>query len=177
MRNRWMAVAACGLLLALWTTVPGAQDAQPEAPDSDLVVEVQNLNRSVGQLVSLLETAVSHQHIDLVLKRLQLKERRIAPLRDRVESAESAVNNREDELRRIKMMLEEHEETARERLRAGEEPDPEAQQMVDSLEPHVRILQRELEEYQLRLRTAEDDLARRLEEIEDLDEMLEELFE
>ena len=45
-----------------------------------LLEQVTGVNRSLERLVSLLEDSLDRQQIDLLLKRIELRERRLAPL-------------------------------------------------------------------------------------------------
>lgn len=75
----WMLAA---LLILEAGSSAKAQTATPSSPspNGSLEQEVRQLNRSVQELVALLRDYLSHQDVDLLLKRVEIGLQKIAPL-------------------------------------------------------------------------------------------------
>ena len=152
--------------------------AQTDGSSTEIAADVQGIHQALNRMVVLLEEAQQQQHVELLLKRIELKERRLAPLEGRLRSAEDQVAGLEDELRHIEVMRNEAEQEIDDEIRTGvDDPQSETRQMLDTLERMVEPMNARLDEAGLRVRRAEDDLLDGREEIEILDELLMELLE
>lgn len=168
--------AAVGGLLIM--AMAGTAMAQ-ESPGSgtDLVREVAALRKSVEELVSLLDGAVHHQRVELLLKRLELKQRRVSPLEGELRGARQQLNDLENERRHMEGMLEESQAAVTEDIRSGtDRPDSENRAMVEQGETALKFIDGEIESEERRIRDLEDEIVDGREAIETLENTIEELF-
>jgi len=171
---RAFAVAATILLLSTAAVAQSATDA----PSTQVAADVHGIHQALNRLVVLLEEVRQQRHVELLLKRIELKERRLAPLENRLRSAEGDVVGLEDELKHIEVMRTQTEQQIDDEIRTGkDDPQSGSRRMLDEVERMVESLNARLDEARLRVRQAEDDLLDGREEIEILDEMLMELLE
>ena len=172
-----MRVFALAVTLLLVPPAALAQSATDASP-AEIASDVHGIHQALNRLVVLLEEVQQQQHVELLLKRIELKERRLAPLERRLRSAEDQVAGHEDELKHIEVMLTETEQEIDNEIRAGkDDPDGESRQRLEGLKRAVEPMNARLDEARLRMRRAEDDLLDGREEIEILDETLMELLE
>jgi chromosome segregation ATPase len=179
MRQRWIVIAICAVVFLVWAGRFSAQQSAPaEAPGQKLVQEVEGLNRSVEQMVIMLSAYLDNQRVELLLKRIELKERRIAPIADDLRDMEHAVFDAKNQLMHMHEMLRDEEERLREEIRDGaDRPDSETRLMIEQFERAIQADTARLEGLERRMRRLEDELADGRDEIEILDEMLQELLE
>ena len=177
MGKRWIVVLAVGIWIAGSLQGVSAQPAASGEALPRLVEEVNDLNRSMVRLVSLMERVFEQRRIDLVMRRIQLEESRIAPLRSRVRDLEDELDNRELEKKGLSEMLESQRDVLKDLLRAGNEVPDSERQMLDEVERHLKTMQREIDDRWMKLQLLENELAGRREDIEILDDALTELFE
>ena len=170
------------ILAIAWASLAGPivaqQDAElPEATER-MLEDVSGIHQSLERLVGLLETLREHQKVELLIKRIELKERRLAPMESRLRSAENTVKGIEDELTRLRTMREQIEEALNDNEIRGEAtPEDGSREMLVHIERELEVLGVQVEAERLRARELEDDLAEGREDVEDLDEMLIELLE
>ena len=177
MTKRWSLVTLCGLL-ALACLPPAMAQAGPGPERDTLAEQLAGLNRSLERLVVLLESSLENQKVDLLLKRINLRERRLAPLESELRSSRNAIADSESETAYLKQMQEQHEETLTREIREGlDRPDSETRAMMAGMESALKMQSQRLEKSQLRIRELEDELAEGREQIAVLDDMLEELLE
>jgi chromosome segregation ATPase len=179
MRQRWIVIAACAVVFLIWAGGFSAQQSTPtDAQGQKLVREVAGLNRSVERLVSMLSTYLDNQQVELLLKRIDLKERRIAPIADDLRDVESAVFDSKSQLMHMQDMLRDEEDRLRNEIRDGvDQPDSETRLMIEQYERAIQADTARLDGLDRRLRRLEDELAEGREEIAILDEMLQELLD
>ena len=171
-------VLLCGLAFS-WTAGPASaqQGRVVTDPAEQMLEDVSGIHDTLVRLVDLLESLHTHQKIDLLIKRIELKERRLAPLARRLRSAESQVENLETETARTNMWRDQvQEELDVNVVRGGQVPDGAREQLAQA-ERELERLDVELEAERFRVRRLEDELAEGREDIEDLDAMLLELLE
>jgi chromosome segregation ATPase len=165
--------------LAAWVA-PVAAQQQAVAGDQTarLVQEVAGLNRSLDHMVAMLEQVMSNQKVDLLLKRIEIKERRLAPMASDLRSMESEYDNRKTEIKRLREFIKQQEEMLADELRQGIDPtDSEARLYLDDLNREIQVEGTRLEELTLRIRRLQDEIADEREEIAILDEQLSELID
>ena len=170
-------VAAC---LVLIFGLGGAVAQTPPAPQPapEMLEEVAGINRSLARLVDMLETIRDNQKVDLLLKRIELKERRLAPLETRLRDAESRCEGIQREIDDMETMRAQIEEEIAEEVRSGrDEMTRDSQLMLREFGVRVEYLEASLERATTQKREHEDDLALQRKEIAILDEMLEEFLE
>lgn len=162
-------------LLAL--APPSAQQTQAELAPS-LEGEVAGIRRALERLVSLLDAQRAQRDVEILLRRIELKERRLAPLQERLRASENEVNGLEDELRRMGTLKAEVDQRVDVAIREGtDRPDSEDRRMLSQIEPALKGLAEQMEIAAMRRRQAEDALAEAREEIEILDDLLADLLD
>lgn len=163
-----------GALLLMMFGAPAIAQSTTET-DSDLVREVAALRKTVEKAVALLDRALVHQRVELLLKRLDLKERRVLPLESELRAARDAVTASRNEVERFELILEETEQRISQEVRDGtDQPDSENRLLKQDLEQALAHGRRNLESDEERVRQLEDELASRLDEIEILEDSLQE---
>ena len=179
MRCRILAVVVCGLLVAAASaSVARAQEGAAGAPGASLLDEIAGLNRSLDRLVTLLEGVLQNQKVDLLLKRIELRERRIAPMESRLRGLEADLTDGEGETRRLEAMKDREEESLREALRTGVEQDIEnLREMIRQIDMGLAHHADRMQDARRRINETENDLASSRREIAILDDMLLELIE
>jgi hypothetical protein len=163
-----------GALLFVILAAPAIAQTTTES-DSDLVKEVAALRKTMEEAVALLDRALVHQRVELLLKRLDLRERRVLPLESELRAARDGLTASRNEVERFELILEETEQRISEEVRDGtDSPDSENRRLQQDLEQALAHVRRSLESDEERVRRLEDDLADRLEEIEFLEDSLQE---
>jgi len=166
--------ALLGLLL-LCSPPPGLAQA---GNDRALVDEVAGINQSLERLVALLETSIHNQQADLLLKRIDLRERRLAPAERSLRSARDGLVDGETELSHLHEMLERERADLQRQIREGSDlPGSPTRGLIAELESVLRTQEQRRESMIQRTRDLEDELAEGRERIEVLEEMLQELLE
>jgi predicted nucleic acid-binding Zn-ribbon protein len=172
MGKRWSVgvLLAAGLLAG--TATANAQQ------DGDLVREVAGLGDSLDRLVVLLERVTEQQRIDLLLRRIELEERRLIPVSSDLRSLEGDYENQKTLVKRYQEMLAQMEDELSEEIRRGvDRPDSEPRQMIPGIERELQIEIGRIEDLERRIRRLEDELAEGRREIAILDEQLRELLD
>jgi chromosome segregation ATPase len=165
-------------LAASAAPVAAQQQAAAGDPTARLVQEVAGLNRSLDHMVAMLEQVIRNQSVDLLLKRIEIKERRLAPMSSDLRSMEAEYGNRKTEIKRLREFIKQQEEVLDDELRQGIDPDDsEARLYLDDLNREIKVEGTRLEELSMRIRRLQDDIAEEREEIEILDEQLSELID
>ncbi len=165
------------VVLALGMPVVHAQSEMSEVEAPALVGDVAGIRQALDRLVDLLETVQRNQRVDLLLKRIELRERRSAPLERRLAGAQADVEGIEAEQVRMESMREQQERELDEIMRQGQETDDGVRRMLREVERMQTAMEARLLDAQSRVRRFEDELADGREEIEILDELLLELLD
>ena len=84
MKKVLIAFIPVALIGAIWVLPASAQDAPGETPEQ-VVRELAGIQESLNDLVALLSTMRRNQDADLILRRIEMHERRLAPLAGRLE--------------------------------------------------------------------------------------------
>jgi len=178
MNRSWIGAA----LLAAWLVTgfePGAAQTSGRSvgESAGLVGEVAGLRESLDRLVLLLERVAEQQKIDLLLKRIELGERRLIPVASDLRSLEGDYEDQKTKVKRYQEMLVQMEDALSEEIRRGvDRPDSEPRQMIPELERELQIEVGRIEDLERRIRRLEDELADGRREISVLDEQLRELL-
>ncbi len=165
------------VVLALGMPAVHAQSEVPEVETPALAENVAGIRQALDRLVELLETVQRNQRVDLLLKRIELRERRLAPLQKRLAAAQGDVEGSQAERVRMRAMKEQQERQIDESARAGSETDDIARLMLQEIEQVEAAMEARLEDAEARVRRFEDELAEGREEVEILDEILLELLD
>lgn len=177
-RNR-VASVCCLLVFCLGVTPAWSQVVTTAGEEaSHLVEQLELLNRSLARLVELQERLLGNQRVDLLLKRIALEERRLAPLEKELLDARREFQELESRLEMIRGELDLQEENLREALMNGADAQKEQfRTAVDEMRRFLDIAEKRRDDMSARIRLLEDDLAEGREEIATLDAMLRELVD
>lgn len=178
MGRSWMAESLlAAALLAAVLPAAAEQAGQPGAAPPGLVEEVAGMRSSLDRLVVLLERVAEQQKVDLLLKRVELKERRLLPVASDLRSLEGDHEEQKVIVTRYREMLEQMEDALSDEIRRGvDRPDSEPRQMIPELERELQIQIERIEDLERRMRRLEDELIDGRREIAVLDEQLRELL-
>ena len=176
MGNPWISETLLAAALLAAAMPATAQQAGP-SEGAGLVEEVAGLRSSLDRLVVLLERVAEQQRIDLLLKRVELKERRLIPVASDLRSLEGDYEDQKAQVKRYREMLEQMEDVVSEQVRRGvDRQDSEAREMIPGIEREMQIEIGRLEDLERRMRRLEDELVDGRREIAILDEQLRELL-
>lgn len=170
-------IPAVVLLGACVWIAPVSGQQVPDEPEK-AVRELAGIQRSLDDLVGLLATMRKNQDANLVLRRIELHERRLAPLARRLESNKQEQVNTKTNISEARdwVIRVEDEIDAVEREGLEEVPADIRQQIVIG-EAEIERLTRRLDALQERQIELEDRLADGRDEVEILDELLQELLQ
>ena len=147
MTTRWKALVCVLAFCACWVGPVAARQDPGTGQAAALLEQVTGVNRSLERLVNLLEDSLDRQQIDLLLKRIELRERRLAPLEAQLHRAENRLSNAEDEVARMTRMLEEQEKNMRERIRNGADPATVPERgMLEEIKMHLEVENGQIEQ-------------------------------
>jgi hypothetical protein len=167
------------VLMAL--AAPAVAQPVPESSSvstPDLAREVEALRISVERAVGLLDRALTHQRAELLLKRIELKERRVVPLESEVRRARTDLLAAESEIERLEQMLENTEDAIVDEIRNGtDRADSGSRTMKREIEQGLAFARTRVETEESHVRLLQDDLADRLDEIDILEDSLEHRLE
>jgi hypothetical protein len=163
----------CLLIIGAAVTPSHAQD-----DTKALVDEMAGIKHSLDRMALLMETLIGNQQIEILLKRIELMERRLAPLESELRRAERAVIDVEARVKRMQEEREEMEDAIADEIRSGiDQEDSEARRMKEQLDRVIEVEGARVEEMRSRARKLEDELADGRDEILILDEQLKELLQ
>ncbi len=169
------AVLAAALLLPILAAPPA--DAAPAAPAGDAAVarELTGVRLTLERLVALLETQLRQQDTLILLRRIELAERRIAPMEGRLADLKSQRRQAALERDNFVRMMEENREEAEDALREGDlEAEQQAKRMTEDLERVLRMQTQRIDDLDRQIQEMEIALAGSRDEIEVLDDVLRE---
>jgi hypothetical protein len=178
MGRSWIAGTLFAVALVTGAAPAAAQQGRTSTGESTaLVEEVAGLRGSLDRLVLLLERVAEQQKVDLLLKRVELKERRLIPVASDLRSLEGDYEDQKVVVTRYQEMLRQMEEALSDEVRRGvDRPDSEPRQMIPEFERELQIEIDRIEDLERRMRRLEDELADGRREIAILDEQLRELL-
>jgi chromosome segregation ATPase len=171
--KRKLILAGLGLLI-----LAAALPARAQDDTARLVEEVAGLNRSLDRMAGMLETLIGNQHVEILLKRIELKERRLEPLESELLRAERAQTDLEARVKRMQEELEQTEDAIADEVRAGSDtPDSESRRMKMQIERVLEVESSRVDDMRRRAQQLENQLASGRDEILILDEQLQELLQ
>jgi len=165
------------LIAAIWVSPATGQDAPGDTPEQ-VVRELAGIQKSLGDLVTLLTMMRRNQDADLILRRIEMHERRLAPLEGRLErnrreqlDAKTSIGNIEEWKSQTEERIHEIEREGREEvpLQMRQEVRMAEQQMSQEEERFERLQQQQIE--------LENTLEDRRDDVEILEDLLLELVE
>jgi len=166
------------VLLALCIT-PVASRAEPaDAVSAQVAEDLKGIRQALDRLVAASERAEQDRKIDLLLRRIEWRERRLVPLEQRVETARTELRKIEDHLAQLAMLKDQGEERLADEIGDGLDAQrSEARRMLDEIERTRQTQEQRQEQAVLRARQLEDELAERRRSIEILEDELLDLLE
>jgi chromosome segregation ATPase len=166
------------LLLSQAATLsaPASPEEMPPSLDATSVArQLAGINRSLETISAALASLLEQHETIVLLRRIDIEERRLSPLGEQLRRVRDEAESRKEEISRLEAMIEEAEERLSEAIRSGSEADREAlQQEKKQIESILQLQEEQLAGLDLRIREAEDDLARGRRAIRILDEQLQE---
>jgi chromosome segregation ATPase len=182
-------LAATLLLLGTGSWTPAQEEAPSTAraaaastPAAEtaavLVQEMARLNRSLEEISGLLSLLLDGQEVDILMKRMQFKERQLARLESEMKSRRSESEHLQDEIKQLEAYREEIEMAAENRVQGGlDTPDPEDERIRRQIEAErERVTERSDSVYR-QVVELENEVSELREEYEILEEMLDERLE
>ncbi len=172
-------LATLAVMVALAVPLAGPAPARAQAPapggapdpSARLLDHLAGIDRSLREISVLLTSVLDHQQVNVLLNRLQLKERALTPLQQAVADTRGQLDSLDQEIKRLEMIREDWE-----RRRAAAAPGEPA---LSSEEVEMRRLMGELERLEdrravlaQRLVEQENDLDRQRDDIRALEEMV-----
>ncbi len=177
MKKTLIALIPVALIAAIWFSPATGQGVPGDTPEQ-VVRELAGIQQSLDDLVVLLSTMRRNQDADLILRRIEMHERRLAPLEGRLErngreqlDAQASMGNSEEWKSQTEERIHEIEREGREEvpLQIHQELRMAEQRMILEQERFDRLQQQQIE--------LEDALADRRDEVEILEDLLHELVE
>ena len=152
--------------------------AEPAAGDPETVArELAGIRASLERLAVLLQASQAGERAQLLLRRIERKEVRLAGLESRLLSARSNKANDEEQLAQFGMYRSQMEEQVRKARERGEPGvDDQIENILLQTEAEEKRLVARIESLETQIRELEDQVAERREAIEDLDLRLEEIL-
>lgn len=177
MKKILIALAPVALIVVLWfSPVTGQDDAGTAS--QEVVRELAGIEDSLQKLVDLLVTMQRKQDAELILRRIEMQERRLAPLDGRLDRNSREQQDVKSSIGNIKQWMSQTEERIDEIEREGREEVPlqlyqelrmSEQQLVQEQERLERLRQRQIE--------LENTLADRRDDVEILEDLLRDLID
>jgi chromosome segregation ATPase len=181
--KRCTAVILAALPVAGVFVVATSGGATEPAGGDRVARELAGLNRSLESVVAVLERLERKQDLALLLRRIELKERRLLPREQALRSSSSTLENMRSDLEQLRHYRESVREQISSAIREGA-VGPEADEIMAGLRRQeaeaVNLLDsrtKEVEALELRRQVLEDEVAEQREEVEILEERLDAFLE
>jgi chromosome segregation ATPase len=165
-------------ILICWMICLLPVSAEPAAEDAGAVArELAGIRASLDRLAGLLQDARAGQHAQLLLRRIERREVRLATLEARLRSQQGNKAGDEEQLAQIVT----YRTTVDDEIRAARDrgelvPAQKSEMMIRQIEAEEKNLKERIERSATRIRDLEDEVAEGREAIEDLDLRLEEIL-
>ena len=148
------------------------------AEENRLVDEVAGLRASVDELVTMLDRYMSYQRIELMLKRVDLKQRQLAPMERELRNQQDDVDSAKRELEDLEMYTAQVEHEIREELqRGGDVRESEARRIMEEIDSRRETLEERMADLERSVIELENDVASRKRELLDLEDILADMLE
>lgn len=163
-------VRACGWLIGSWWLLgAGALAAQEPAPAS-VAEELARLNRTLQQLVAVAQQQLGGQRIELLMRQVEIKRAKVAPLEQALRAAREARDNAEEQLRSLQLSREQVLESVALSFEAAPEAtglgtedrermEETVAQMVRQHDQELKMLRERIASAEERIQVLENDLA------------------
>jgi len=165
-------------LFATAVSVPAVAEESGESGSTALVEEVAGLRASVDELVNLLERHMSYQKTELMLKRIDLKQRQLEPLERELRNKQDLLESRRDEIDQLRMFQEQIDEQIEGEIREGiDAPDSDSRAYREEIELQRGKLEERILDLERKILDLEGEVGYRQRELEDLEDILEDFLE
>jgi len=166
------------VLLATGGPSAVAQQAPSGTEIATLTAEIGKLNGSLDDIARSLRVLLHDQKIQVVIRRIELAERRQAPFSSELRSARADVRAQKEELVRMEGIMENIRRRVDDAIRQGNDPQnvPERAEL-EQFESMLEIERERLSTAEVRVIDLENDAARGRDRIGILDEQLQELLD
>jgi hypothetical protein len=149
---------------------------QKDAADgARLVEEVAGLRKAVERAAMLLDELSKNQRLDAVLKRIELKERRLAPIEAELRAARMELVRQQEMITRIEARFNNLDDRFREEIQSGsDDPEKESDRRImrQEMEANISAKSGTLAALESRIQMLEDNLEQGREEIRGLEDAL-----
>ena len=162
----------CLLLASVSPQVAGAQE-EPISREDLLVQELAGIRQSLTYISTLLDSVLQQQGIDVLMKRLQLKESRIAPLERELRAVRDDREALGEEVKRMRVMLEDWEREAQDRDPSLPEDEDMNRELL-RLRRNIEFMEEREATLYLRIIELDNDLSRSRSDIRILEESVDE---
>ena len=174
MRYAVVVVVAIAAIITLATGQPQSSETVSEFESEEL----KGIRQALEQLVELYKNERPFRDAELILKRIDTAVARLAPVERKLAVAEEVLRKAEKNNQTLERMKEQQEGYLREQIRESTDtPRSETRVMLKDIERSREGNEESIEAARLRIQEYENELARKLKQIESLDEMLLDLLE
>lgn len=172
--KKWFGIALTVGVLAVAAVLAAGSPPQAEPPtDQELVEEVRKLNGTLERMGILLEDFLDRQRVDMLMKRIEIKSRRLAPMEEELRQVRTRRESLQEEVKMIRMELERFEGDAEDPDNPDREASKElARQMRAQLEPRAEMVQDSIGDLDLRIVEMETAILSRRDEIQAWEELV-----
>ena len=168
--------AVCLFVTAV--SVPAVAEESGESGSTALVKEVAGLRASVDELVNLLERHMGYQKTELMLKRIDLKQRQLEPLERELRNKKDLLESRHEEIDQLRMFQGQIEKEIDDEIREGtDSPDSDSRQYREDVELQRGKLEERIVDLERAILDLEGEVGYRQRELEDLEDILEDFLE
>jgi chromosome segregation ATPase len=136
-------------------------------------MQLEQLNRSMAELVALLRESTERQRLEILLKRIELHHLDLEPLQEELRRARADKVSQEEEQMRLQALLNDLDDQA-----ASKEPevlqpsDPEQRSIRHGLEVQIKFLKGRIESAERKVAELENELADKRRQIDLLERMI-----
>ena len=177
-RGAWWILYAALLVGGGAPTMAAEAAPGPDEISRLVVQQMVELNRSLDHIAHALQTVLGNQKVDLLIKRIELDERRLSPLGEELRRARDSVRAEQEEIAQMEGIQEQLQRQIDEAVRVGADPrSVEERQQQNHLETMIEVGRERLEAAERRVIDLENDVARGRDRIAILDEQLQELLD
>lgn len=169
-RAMWIVALAAAAVLP-----PALAQEEPPAPGRTLQQEMAEVNRTLREIVDLMRLSLERHELDVLIRRLELYSRSLAPREQELRRAQANKESVEQELERMEaFMAQLEEEMARDAETGLEAPDSGLERQRADFETHQKLLKDRRWNLEQRIIELENDLTDRRRQIEALEEVVDE---
>jgi hypothetical protein len=174
-KSRWLAAA---IVLLAAAAAPRAQEKKAEDPSVALTREVAELKQAVREIASALRELLKRQEISILMSRIEMEARSIAPLERDVRNGASERDSLTGEIKMMEARLESLGSEKEEGQRTpGARPSPDDLRAKEEMTLRLRALKERLGSVELKLAEMENDLAKRQQGIREWEELVDKRLE